>query len=156
MNNVLCKSKGVADVRKSKKSGRKQPQLRVACYTRFSTAYPADLMEVQMKHFLDEISENPAWELAGFFADEGISGTSMKNREDFMQMLQACEEGRVDLILTKSVSRFGRNVLDVIETVSHLNKLGVGVIFEKEQLDTRTADISRFSLPDKIAQPAFN
>lgn len=75
--------------------------------------------------------------MAGVYADEGITGTSMKKRDDFKRMLRACREGRIDLILVKSVSRFGRNTVDVMKTVRSLQERGIGVIFEKEGLDSR-------------------
>lgn len=75
--------------------------------------------------------------MAGIFADEGISGTSLKNRDEFKRMLRHCREGRIDLILVKSVSRFGRNTVDVMDTVRKLLKHNIGVQFEKENLDTR-------------------
>jgi len=84
------------------------------------------------------INGNPNWKNAGIFADEGISGTSMKHRDDFLRMLRHCREGRIDLILVKSVSRFGRNTVEVMETVRKLKKINVGVVFEKENLDSRT------------------
>ena len=80
----------------------------------------------------------PAWKMAGIYADEGITGTSMKHREDFKRMLRACREGRIDLILCKSISRFGRNSVDVLRTIRALRERNIGVLFEKEAVDTRS------------------
>ena len=76
--------------------------------------------------------------MAGIYADEGITGTSMKHREDFKRMLRACREGRIDLILCKSISRFGRNSVDVLRTIRALRERNIGVLFEKEAVDTRS------------------
>ncbi len=114
-------------------------KLRVAAYCRVSSEKDEQLnsFEVQMSHYTEKISSNPEWKFAGLFADEGITGTSMKKRDDFKRMLRACREGRIDLILVKSVSRFGRNTVDVMKTVRSLQSRNIGVIFEKENLDTR-------------------
>ena len=115
-------------------------KLRVAAYCRVSSEKDEQLnsFEVQVSYYTEKISGNPAWKMAGIYADEGITGTSMKHREDFKRMLRACREGRIDLILCKSVSRFGRNSVDVLRTIRALRERGVGVIFEKEGVDTRT------------------
>ena len=89
-------------------------------------------------YYTEKINEKVEWKFAGVYADEGITGTSMKHREDFKRMLRACREGRIDLILCKSVSRFGRNSVDVLRTVRVLRERNIGVIFEKEGVDTRT------------------
>ena len=113
--------------------------LKVAAYCRVSTLKDEQehSFEVQKQYYTEKIAGNPAWKMAGIYADEGITGTSMKKRDDFKRMLRACREGRVDLILVKSVSRFGRNTVDVMKTVRSLQERGIGVIFEKEGLDTR-------------------
>ena len=90
-----------------------QPKrLRVAAYARVSSDSEDQLnsLAVQVDYYTHLIQENPNWEFAGIYTDEGITGTSMKHREDFKRMLRACREGRIDLILCKSVSRFGRNL----------------------------------------------
>ena len=115
-------------------------KLRVAAYCRVSSEKDEQLnsFEVQVSYYTEKIGSNPAWKMAGIYADEGITGTSMKHREDFKRMLRACREGRIDLILCKSVSRFGRNSVDVLRTIRALRERGIGVIFEKEAVDTRT------------------
>jgi hypothetical protein len=82
--------------------------------------------------------QNPEWDFAGIYADEGITGTSMKKRTQFNKMIAACRRGRIDLILTKSLSRFARNTVDCLETVRMLKANGIGVIFEKENVNTLT------------------
>ena len=115
-------------------------KLRVAAYCRVSTDSEEQINSYknQLAYYTEKIGGNPAWKMAGIYADEGITGTSMKHREDFKRMLRACREGRIDLILCKSVSRFGRNSVDVLRTIRALRERGIGVMFEKEGVDTRT------------------
>ncbi len=96
--------------------------LRAAAYCRVSTDTEEQLnsYEAQKAYYTQKIAENPNWELAGIFADEGISGTSLKKRKEFNRMIAACKRGRIDLILTKSLSRFARNTVDCLETVRML------------------------------------
>ena len=115
-------------------------KLRVAAYCRVSSEKDEQLnsFEVQVSYYTEKINSKAEWKFAGIYADEGITGTSMKHREDFKRMLRACREGRIDLILCKSVSRFGRNSVDVLRTIRSLRERGIGVVFEKEAVDTRT------------------
>lgn len=112
--------------------------LRVAAYCRVSTGSEEQLSSYksQIEYYTTTIMENPGWQFAGVFADEGLTGTSTKNRKGFNKMIRMCERGKIDLILTKSVSRFSRNTLDCIKYVRKLKALGVGVIFEKENIRT--------------------
>jgi len=112
--------------------------LRVAAYCRVSTGGEEQLSSYksQIEYYTTTIMENPGWQLAGVFADEGLTGTNTKNRKEFNRMIRMCERGKIDLILTKSVSRFSRNTLDCIKYVRKLKALGVGVIFEKENIRT--------------------
>ena len=114
--------------------------LRAAAYCRVSTDKEEQLnsYEAQKAYYTQRIAENPNWEMAGIFADEGLSGTSLKKRKEFTRMIAACKRGRIDLILTKSVSRFARNTVDCLETVRMLKANGIGVIFEKENINTLT------------------
>ena len=91
-----------------------------------------------MQNYTKMIQENPEWEFAGIFADEGISGTSVLHREHFLEMIEKCKAGEIDLIITKQVSRFARNVLDSLNYIFMLRKLAppVGVYFEKEGIYT--------------------
>lgn len=114
-------------------------KLRVAAYCRVSSDKDDQLnsFEVQVEYYTDKISANPDWQMVKVYADEGISGTSLKKRDEFKKMIRACREGRIDLILVKSVSRFGRNIIDVMRTVRALQARGIGIMFEKESIDTR-------------------
>ena len=113
---------------------------RVAVYARVSTddSRQTSSFELQQNHYEDVVRRHPGWELVEIYADEGISGTSLKNRDAFMKMINDCELGLVDLIVTKSVSRFARNVYDCIGYVRKLAALKepVGVFFETENLYT--------------------
>lgn len=116
---------------------------RVAAYCRVSTDSEEQLnsYEAQKGYYLQKIEETPDWEMAGLYADEGISGTSRKKRTEFNKMLTACKRGRIDMIITKSLSRFARNTVDCLETVRMLKGLGIGVFgvfFEKENINTLT------------------
>jgi len=116
-------------------------KLRVAAYCRVSTDTEDQKtsFDGQVKHYTGLIEGNPEWELAGIFADEGITGTSAAKRPEFQRMVKECEEGKIDLILTKSISRFARNTLECLTFVRHLNNLGVHIVFESNNIDTRTA-----------------
>jgi DNA invertase Pin-like site-specific DNA recombinase len=118
-------------------SGRRQ---RVAAYCRVSTDSEEQLTSytAQKAYYTQKIGENPDWEMAGIFADKGITGTSMKKRVEFKKMITACKRGKIDLILTKSLSRFARNTVDSLEVVRMLRANGIGVIFEKENINTLT------------------
>ncbi len=118
-------------------SGRRQ---RVAAYCRVSTDSEEQLTSytAQKAYYTQKIDENPDWEMAGIYADKGITGTSMKKRVEFKKMIAACKRGKIDLILTKSLSRFARNTVDSLEVVRMLRANGIGVIFEKENINTLT------------------
>ena len=118
----------------------KKPKLRVAAYCRVSTLEDAQAgsFERQIQHFRKEIDDNPEWENIGIYADEGKSGTNMKKRPQFQKMIEDCKAGKIDLILTKSVSRFARNTMDCLRVVRELKALSppVGVYFEDSALNT--------------------
>ena len=126
---------------------REQKKLRVCAYCRVSTDEDtqASSYELQVQNYTKMIQENPEWEFAGIFADEGISGTSVLHREHFLEMIEKCKAGEIDLIITKQVSRFARNVLDSLNYIFMLRKLDppVGVYFETEKLNTldRSSDM---------------
>ena len=111
---------------------------RVAAYCRVSTDSDEQetSYEAQCSHYHDVIANNKNWILAGIYADEGLSGTTTAHRDQFNRMIRDAEDGQIDLILTKSISRFARNTLDCLSVVRKLRDLEVGVIFEKEGLDT--------------------
>ncbi len=129
---IPAKTQGPAPGQPAKK------KLRVAAYCRVSTDKDEQLnsFEVQKAYYTEKILSNPNWKMADIFADEGISGVSMKKRDEFKRMLRHCREGRIDMILVKSVSRFGRNTVDVMRTVRSLREKNITVLFEKENLDT--------------------
>ncbi|MCB6646823.1 recombinase family protein [[Clostridium] scindens] len=117
-----------------------KPKMRVAAYCRVSTLEDAQAgsFELQIQHFQQMIAANDRWEDVGIYADEGKSGTNMKRRPQFQKMIQDCRDGKIDLILTKSVSRFARNTMDCLRVVRELKALNppVGVYFEDVSLNT--------------------
>ena len=122
----------LGDLRKRKQ------KLRVAAYCRVSTEEEEqqNSFEVQVSYYTEKITHQTGWQLAGIFADEGISGVRTNKREQFKEMIELCRKKKIDLILTKSVSRFARNTLDCIRHVRMLKSWGIPVIFEKEGIDT--------------------
>lgn len=120
--------------------GEVAPKKRTAAYCRVSTDEEAQAssFELQVAHYTDYIAGHPDWELVKIYADEGISGTQMKHRERFLEMMEDCRAGRIDLIITKSISRFSRNVVDCLTCLRELKALPspVEVIFEKERLSS--------------------
>lgn len=119
----------------SKMGGKKK---RVAPYCRVSTAEEEqqDSFENQVNYYKTMVDNNPDWELVDIFGDEGISGTSAEKRPDFRRMIKMCEQGKIDLIVTKSISRFSRNTSVTLEYVRKLKLMGIGIIFEKEKINT--------------------
>ena len=115
-------------------------KMRVAAYCRVSTDSEEQLnsYEAQKSYYTQKIQDSPDWEMAGIYADEGITGTSLKKRTEFKKMITACKRGHIDLIITKSLSRFARNTVDCLETVRLLKANGIGVYFEKENINTLT------------------
>lgn len=111
---------------------------RVAAYCRVSTdnEEQESSYEVQVEHYTYYIASNPAWEFVGIYADDGISGTSTKKRDDFNRMMDDCRAGKIDKILVKSISRFARNTVDCLKFTRELKDLNIAVYFEKENIDT--------------------
>ena len=111
---------------------------KVAAYARVSTDKKdqESSYEAQVSHFTKLIMNNPEWEFAGIYTDNGISGTSLKHRNQFLQMMEDCRARKIDIILTKSISRFARNTVDLLNSVRELKGLGIEVRFEKEQINT--------------------
>lgn len=118
----------------------KYHQLRVAAYCRVSTEQEEqqNSYQVQIAYYTDLINRKKEWSLVGIFADEGISGTQTKKRTEFNRMIRMCKNKKIDLVITKSISRFARNTVDCLEYVRQLKDLGIGVIFEKENINTLT------------------
>ena len=119
-------------------AGRKK----VAAYARVSrdTERLMNSVSAQVSYYSALIQNNPEWEYAGVYADCGISGTGKARRSEFLRMLADCEAGRINIILTKSISRFARNTVDLLETVRHLKSLGIEVRFEKEHINSLSED----------------
>lgn len=119
-----------------------KPKLRVAAYARVSTDSTEQLisLEAQKNHYETYIKANSDWESAGIYYDEGISGTKKKKRSELLRMLSDCENGKIDLIITKSISRFARNTTDCLEMVRKLVDLGVYIYFEKENINTQSME----------------
>ena len=119
-----------------------QARKKVAAYARVSrdTERLMHSVSAQVSYYSALIQKNPEWEYAGVYADMGISGTDTSRRGEFLRMLADCEEGKIDIILTKSISRFARNTVDLLETVRHLKNLGIEVRFEKEHIHSLSED----------------
>ena len=115
---------------------------KVAAYARVSldTDKLMHSLSAQISFYSELIQNNPEWEYVGVYADAGITGTDTKDRLRFQEMIADCEAGKIDIILTKSISRFARNTVDLLSTVRHLKDLGVEVRFEREHVNTFTAD----------------
>lgn len=133
---VICIPANPEVVRASKR------QLRVAAYCRVSTDDEEQLTsyEAQKNYYTDKIMTNKEWTMAGIFADEGITGTSARKRPEFLRMIRQCKQGKIDIVLTKSISRFARNTVDCLNYVRALKELGIAVIFEKENMNTLEVD----------------
>ncbi|MFK4912458.1 recombinase family protein [Lactococcus petauri] len=116
----------------------KTDKLRVAAYARVSTELDNQTHSLiaQKCYYTKLIKENEDWEFAGLFADEGLSGTSFNKRLAFLEMIEKVEKGEIDFIITKSISRFARNTVDTLTTIRKLKTLGVGIWFEKENVNT--------------------
>lgn len=112
--------------------------IRVAAYCRVSSdsTEQKDSFAAQVEYYTGLIGGNPCWKLADIYADEGVTGMSMKKRDDFNRMIADCQRGKIDRIITKSVSRFARNTVECLDMVRKLSQLGISILFEKEQIDT--------------------
>lgn len=126
------------DINKAKKQEVKK--INVAAYCRVSTAQEDQetSYEAQVAYFTKLITENPSWKLAGIYADDGISGTDMKKRDNFNAMMERClrKDSDIDLILTKSISRFARNTVDCLTCIRKLKEKNIAIYFEKEHINT--------------------
>lgn len=114
--------------------------IKVAAYCRVSTEQDeqANSYDAQIEHYTAEIAKHSDWLNAGIYADKGITGTMAKKRPEFLKMIRKCRQKKIDLILVKSISRFSRNTVDCLEYIRELKALGIGVIFEKENINTLT------------------
>ena len=121
-------------------AGTKQQKkiLRTAAYCRVSSDSLDQLhsFAAQVQHYTKAISQNPSMELADIYADEGLTGTKTDKRDDFNRLIADCRKGKIDRVLTKSVSRFARNTVDSLMYARMLKEYGVSILFEKENIDT--------------------
>ncbi len=115
---------------------------RVAAYARVSVESEKmnHSLSAQVSYYSSLIQKNPEWEYAGVYADDFVSGTGTAKRDEFNRMLADCEAGKIDIILVKSISRFARNTVDLLETVRHLKDIGVEVRFEREHISSFSGD----------------
>lgn len=115
---------------------------RVAAYARVSVEKERTMhsFSAQVSFYNNLIQKNPEWEYVGVYADLGISGTGTKKRSEFNRLIDDCEKGKIDIILTKSISRFARNTVDLLKTVRYLKDLGIEVRFEKENINSLSGD----------------
>ena len=130
-------------------------ELAVAYYARVSTDKDEQINSLgnQKRYFEDYIAANPHWTFAGGYVDEGISGTSVEGREQFLQMIEDAKRGRFDLIVTKEISRFARNTLDSLRYTRELLRCGVGVYFQNDNINTFDKDAElRLTIMSSIAQ----
>lgn len=116
----------------------KETKIRVAAYCRVSTdrEEQESSYEVQVQHYTDYIKGNPNWEFAGIYADDGLSATNTKKRDSFNKMIDDCMDGKIDMIITKSISRFARNTIDCLKYVRQLKERHIPIVFEKENINT--------------------
>ena len=116
----------------------KKAKTRVCAYCRVSTDVEEQLLsfESQKKYYIDKISQNEAWEFVDIYADEAVTGTKASVREGFQRMINDCLDGKIDIVMTKSISRFARNTIDTLHYVRKLKEKNVAVIFEEEHINT--------------------
>ncbi|EHI70226.1 recombinase family protein [Streptococcus ictaluri] len=117
-----------------------QKKLKVAAYARVSHTRLLQSLSNQVSYYNQIIGKNPEWEFKGVYVDEVISGRNASKRKEYQRLLSDCRKGEVDIILTKSISRFGRNTVELLKTIRELKQLNISVRFEKENIDTLTTD----------------
>lgn len=115
--------------------------LNVAAYARVSSGKDAMLhsLSAQVSYYSEKIQKHPGWKYCGVYADEAMTGTK-EDREQFQKLLERCRNGEINLILTKSISRFARNTVTLLETIRELKKLGVDVLFEEQNIHSMSSD----------------
>lgn len=120
---------------------KEQKTIRVAAYARVSSDKDAAFhsLEAQTEYYQEYVAKHPDWELTGIYSDNGISGTII-NRPEFQRMLEDCRAGKIDLVITKSITRFARNTVVLLETVRELKRLGIDCYFEKEDMHSISPD----------------
>ncbi|HEY9161000.1 MAG TPA: recombinase family protein [Desulfomonilia bacterium] len=132
-----------------------QPKKLVCAYCRVSTdsREQHNSFSVQMEYYKTFIEKQEDWEFVGIYADEARSGTKLQKRDDFLRMMKDCEDGRIDMIITKSVTRFARNTVDSIQAIRRLKELGIAVYFEKEHINSLSEKSEQMlSILSSIAQ----
>lgn len=148
-NQMIKKVKTIEPIRQ-KVLGELRPKKKVCAYCRVSTdsAKQHTSYVAQTEYYQQYIQSREDWEYVGIFADEAKTATKVKNRDEFLGMIKECEKGNIDIIITKSVTRFARNTVDSIETIRKLKALGISVFFEKKDFDTAESPVLRdFSAP---------
>lgn len=136
MRIVMIPAKAPEEIKKAAKC------LKVAAYCRVSTDQEEQesSYEAQIGYYTEKINSNSEWQMAGIFADEGITGTQAKKRPEFLKMIRLCRQGKIDMILIKSLSRFARNTVDSLKYIRDLKALGIAIVFEKENINTLETD----------------
>lgn len=130
-------------VKKLEATATPMPELKkVAAYARVSMESERlqHSLSAQVSHYSAMIQKHSGWQYVGVYADNGISGTGTDKRDEFQRMIEDCEAGKIDIVLTKSISRFARNTVDLLNTVRRLKELGISVRFEKENIDSLSED----------------
>ncbi len=123
-----------------------QRKIRVAGYARVSSLPQEESYESQVKHIHEVIESNPDWEFAGVYGDSGVSGMNTKHRDGFNQLVRDAKKGKIDILLVKSISRWGRNIVDSLSTIRQLRACGIDIYFEKENMHTLNDPASEFML----------
>lgn len=118
-----------------------KPQMVVAAYARVSIEKEEqeDSFDWQMQHYTSLITSKPEWQFGGIYADLGITSTRAERRPDFMRIIQACRDRKINKVLVKSISRFARNTVDALNYIRKLKELGISVCFKNENTDTMTS-----------------
>lgn len=132
----------VIPAKSREETGQSERRLKVAAYCRVSTDQEEQesSYEAQIGYYTEKINSNSEWQMAGIFAYEGITGTQAKKRPEFLKMIRLCRQGKIDMILTKSLSRFVRNTVDSLKYIRDLKALGIAIVFEKENINTLETD----------------
>ena len=138
--------KKVTKIKAKQTPAAEKAKLRVAAYCRVSTDSDAQLesLEAQKQHYESYIACRDDWTFAGLYYDEGITGTKKDKRPELMRMIRDCEAGKIDYVITKSISRFSRNTTDCLEMVRKLLALNIPIYFEKENLNTGSMESELF------------
>ena len=123
-----------------------QRKTRVAGYARVSSLPQEESYESQVQHIHEVIANNPEWEFAGVYGDAGVSGLNTKHRDGFNQLIKDAKKGKIDILLVKSISRWGRNIVDSLTTIRLLRNCGIDIYFEKENMHTLNDPASEFML----------